>query len=122
MTTYYLDDSWNLVKAAPTHQDLSNWANYFQVRYFHGCEPGVDLIINTNPNFQGASAFEPSEMRIHIWDRILPLESLTKIAILHEMIHVRLFAENGDADENHGPRFKAEIQRLQQAGAYDALL
>jgi hypothetical protein len=122
MTTYYLDDGWNLVKAPATHQDLSNWANYFQEQYFPGCEPGIDLVINTNPNFQGASAFEPGEMRIHVWDRILPLESLTKIAILHEMIHVKLYAENGDADEKHGPRFKSEIYRLQQAGAYDALL
>jgi hypothetical protein len=38
------------------------------------------------------------------------------------MIHVKLYAENKDADETHGERSQAEMQRLIVAGAYNNLL
>jgi hypothetical protein len=38
------------------------------------------------------------------------------------MIHVKLYAENKDADDKHGKRFQAEMQRLIAAGVYNNLL
>jgi hypothetical protein len=122
MTEYYLDEDWNLVKAPATAADLSNWANAFQQKYFPGCEPNVTVTVNINPKFGGAAAFEPATMTIHISERVAPLENVAKICLLHEMVHVKLYMENQDADEAHGPRFQAEIKRLIQAEAYDNLV
>jgi len=122
MPEYYLDDDWNLVKAPATNSDLSGWANFFQQRYFPGCEPNVSIAVNVDPKFPGAAAFDPTTMMIHIAERVTPLENMAKICLLHEMIHVKLFMENGDADEAHGVRFKAEVKRLQREGAYDNFL
>jgi SprT-like family len=47
---------------------------------------------------------------------------MAKIALLHEMIHLKLYIENGDPGEDHGPRFRSELTRLMKEGAYDRLL
>jgi hypothetical protein len=122
MTQYYLDEDWNLVKAPATASDLSAWANAFQQEYFPECVPNVLVAVNTNTNFGGTAAFEPNSMTIHISERVTPLENVAKICLLHEMVHVKLYTENKDADEAHGIRFKAEIKRLIEAGAYDNLV
>jgi hypothetical protein len=60
---------------------------------------------------------------IYIDERVYTFQDkTTRILILHELIHWSLFQENGDADENEGQRFQAEIQRLWSAGAYKNLL
>lgn len=43
--------------------------------------------------------------------------SYIKLDLLHEMAHVAL-----PASVNHGPRFKAEMRRLEKAGAFRKLL
>jgi hypothetical protein len=46
-----------------------------------------------------------------------------EIALLHEMVHVKLHLANKDgAAEDHGAAFRSEIKRLMEAGAYDSLL
>lgn len=123
MPEFYLDDDWNVVKAPMSMQDISQWANLYQKRYFPDVMPPVTITINTHPDFGGAACFDSTEMMIHIAERITPLENMTKIALLHEMIHVKLHTEGtDDGREEHGTRFKAEVKRLMQAGAYDDLL
>ena len=124
MPEFYLDEDWNLVKAPMTMEGLASWANFYQQKYFPGVEPNVSVAINTNPKFEGAACFDPSTMMIHIAERITPLEKMTRIALLHEMVHVKLYLEDGKhhAGEDHGERFKDEIKRLMDAGAYDGLL
>lgn len=122
MTQYYLDEDWNLVQASATATDLSTWANTFQQRYFPGCDPSVSVAVNTNPKFTKVAAFDPTTMTIHISERIVPFHDIAKICVLHEMIHVNLYTQNKDADKAHGARFKAEIKRLFNAGAYENLL
>ena len=62
-------------------------------------------------------------MMIHIAERITPFENMTKIALLHEMVHVKLhLANKRGAGEDHGAAFRSEIKRLMEAGAYDSLL
>jgi hypothetical protein len=123
MPEYYLDEDWNMVKAPMTMQDLANWACFFQNKYFPDVEADVQVGINTNPKFQGAACFEPERMMIHIAECITPFENMAKIALLHEMVHVKLhLANKEDAGEDHGEAFKSEIKRLMEAGAYDSLL
>jgi hypothetical protein len=43
-----------------------------------------------------------------------------KRALCHEMVHAYLFAR-GDTRTNHGPEFKAELQRLSSAGAFEGI-
>lgn len=122
LTEFYLDDDWNMVKAPVTPEDIARWATAYQKKYFPDCQPDVKIFVNESPKFYGAGCFVPDEMAIHISGNIAPFEGLTKIALLHEMIHIKLHADNGDPDENHGPRFKAEVKRLMSEGAYDNLL
>ena len=51
-----------------------------------------------------------------------PFVKLCCILVLHELIHSSLCKENGDPNERHGARFKAELKRLMDAGAYAKLL
>jgi hypothetical protein len=74
------------------------------------------------PHPRGPSVYFPEKILIAISERITPFHELAKIALLHEVIHVKLYAENEDADEAHGKRFQAEMQRLIAAGAYNNLL
>jgi SprT-like family len=122
MAEYYLDEDWNLVKVPATANDLCQWATIFQQKYFSDCNPNVTVAVNTNPKFMGAAAFDPTTMTIHISERVTPLESVAKVCLLHEMVHIKLFMENKDPDEKHARRFRAEIKRLMLAGAYDRLL
>ena len=45
-----------------------------------------------------------------------PFVKLCSILVLHELMHSKLYKENGDPDERHGRRFKAELKRLKDAG------
>ncbi|MGA7463322.1 MAG: SprT-like domain-containing protein [Candidatus Korobacteraceae bacterium] len=122
MPEYYLDEEWNMVKAPMTTQDLASWANFFQKKYFPDVEADVQVGINTNSKFQGAACFEPERMMIHIAQAITPFENMAKIALLHEMVHVKLQLLFNKEDADHGKAFKSEIKRLIEAGAYDSLL
>jgi hypothetical protein len=41
----------------------------------------------------------------------------TLFALLHEMVHLKLYSQGLDA--GHGPRFNRELRRLYRAGAFD---
>ena len=124
MPEFRLDDDMNLVKAPMSKEDLSMWANFYQKKYFPNAAPAVTITVNTNDKFQGAACFDPTDMIIHVAERITPFENLAKIVLLHEMIHVNLHHGMGDGEEgdHHGEQFKTEIKRLMTAGAYDNLL
>jgi predicted transcriptional regulator len=124
MTEFYLDEDLNVAVSPITNSDVSSWANHFQKRYFSACEAAIEVAINTNTKFQKAAAFDPATMVIHISQKLTQFRSLAKIALLHEMIHVKLYLENDlkDGDKEHGARFKAELKRLVEEGAYDPLL
>jgi hypothetical protein len=119
MTEYYLDDDWNLVAAPASKDDISRWANAYQQRFFPEPE---NVEIAVLENLKGVACFVPEKRLIAISRDITLFHSLTRIALLHEMIHVKLHDENGNPDEAHGARFKAEIERLIKAGAYSDLL
>jgi hypothetical protein len=70
----------------------------------------------------GPACFVSSNQTIYIERSATVSEKFSRIALLHEMIHINLIEDNGDPDENHGSRFQAEVQRLFAAGAYRNLL
>jgi len=120
---FSMDEHGNIVKEPATDKDLAAWATALQAKYFPGFDaPGMNIAIDVERHPRGPSVYFPEKNLIAISERITPFHELAKIALLHEMIHVKLYAENKDADEAHGERFQAEMQRLITAGAYNNLL
>ena len=124
MVHYYADENLKLVREPVTQEDLCAWASDFHKRYFSGGPaPDIKIALNTNLDFRWPGAFDPTDMTIHISERLAPFHELAKISLLHEMIHVKLYLENRDADIKHGARFRAEQRRLmEKERAYDELL
>jgi hypothetical protein len=124
MTRFYMDDDMNIIKAPATKDDLCGWANEYDLAYFDGLmakqEPGVDIAIVDDVG--GTAGFGPENRILYFEKAIVGSEKFCRIAMLHELIHIKLFATTGDADENHGLAFKTERKRLWDAGAYEDLL
>jgi hypothetical protein len=120
MTSYSADENLNLRLDPITAEELSVWANAYDRQYFGSLAPKIEIEIVEDAG--GPACFVPLLNRIRIEKATTISEKFTRIALLHEMIHVRLAAENGDPDEHHGIRFQKEIERLYQAGAYRKLL
>jgi hypothetical protein len=119
----YMDEKGEFRKGPATKEDLATWATAFQQRYFPGFDvPGMQIAIDVEQSPRAPSVYYPEKKLIAISQQITPFHELTKIALLHEMIHVKLYAENQDADEAHGARFQEEMNRLMGMGAYSQLL
>jgi len=73
-------------------------------------------------SLDGPSCFVPTMNAIYLRQCFSPFLKLCSILVLHELIHSKLYKNNGDPDEKHGPRFKAEVKRLMDAGVYAKLL
>lgn len=120
---FSMDEHGNIVKEPATSDDLTLWATALQAKYFPGFDASeMQVAVDVEPHPRGPSVYFPEKNLIAISERITPFHELAKIALLHEMIHVKLYAENKDADEAHGERFQAEMQRLIAEGAYNNLL
>jgi len=120
MIEFFMDENENVIKEAATEQDLANWANNYQRKYFRGPEPTISIRIN--PGGSEGGCFKPKQQVVSIPHALTAFEKSCRIVLLHEMVHVNLASENGDPDPNHGLRFKSEIKRLIAQGAYDNLL
>jgi hypothetical protein len=81
--------------------NLLNWAGKWNTR-----------------QMDGPSCYVPQTNEIVLQSSLSKYPKLCRILILHELIHSRLYHENGDPDEAHGERFQAEIKRLWDSGAY----
>jgi len=117
-----MDENGEMMREPISQAELCQFAESYQRTYFPQFDPQVTIAINTHPDFLRSAAFDPITKVIHISKVITPFHEISKIALLHEMIHVNLLEENGDADRKHGARFKAEVRRLRERGAYDLLL
>lgn len=120
MSSFTMDENGNIVKEPATVQDFCNWANAYQPKYFTGQMPAIQIAIIDDSG--GVACFAPDNKTAYIEKAITRSHKFSKIALLHEMVHINLWQENGDADQNHGERFMAQIKRLIDAGAYDKLL
>jgi hypothetical protein len=98
---------------------LKAFMRTFQKRYFRAMPEVADLIVAP---LEDAASFLPNENKIQIHPALAPFPKLARIVILHELIHCKLYKENGDADAAEGPRFQTEVKKLLEAGAYKGLL
>ena len=119
----YMDENGKFRREPATNEELAGWAMAFQHKYFPGFDvPGMEIAIDVEESPRAPSVYYPEKKLIAISKHIMPFHELAKIALLHEMIHVKLYAENQDADEAHGARFQTEMNRLMEMGAYSQLL
>lgn len=97
---------------------LKRWYCHFNRKYFNGELP-MDLPLWWEPC--GTSSQEtlllhpaedgnPPELGIRIDPAMHMFVKLTKLVLLHECVHVKLWARRGLKD--HGRRFDEEMQRL----------
>lgn len=119
---FFIDENGEMVREPITTDELCHFANAFQRAYFPMSDPDVDVCLCNEPGFLKAAAFDHTQKTIFISERLAAFHELAKVALLHELIHVNLFTDNGDVDKEHGERFIAEIRRLRDMGAYDPLL
>ena len=70
----------------------------------------------------GVACFDTESKTAYIEASTTRSEKFTRIALLHEMVHINLFVTTGNPDADHGTAFTMEIKRLMQTGAYDQLL
>ena len=93
-----MDEHGNFVKEPATNDDLALWATALQAKYFPGFEAsGMQVAIDVELHPRGPPVYFPERNLIAISERVTPFHELATIALLHEMIHVKLYAENKDA-------------------------
>jgi hypothetical protein len=95
-------------------------------RYFAAELPDVELWWEPCGKQDGAHTLpiegsgNPPELMIRIDPFFMGAPQTTKLKLLHEMVHVKLWPERGLAD--HGKRFDQEIARLCSFRSYRKLL
>jgi len=121
MTSFSMDGTGALRLDPATEKDLSDWANVYQEKFFKGWpEPFVTIRIIDDTG--GIACFDTNSKAAFVERPICASHKFAKIALLHEMVHINLFTKYGDPDKDHGFRFKSEINRMIQEGAYENLL
>lgn len=120
---FHTDFDGEMVKAPATIEEMIRWSAEYQELYFP--QNRIEGIVDISESLKAAACCTPvpnAPGGIVISSELTGFQGLTRIAILHELIHLNLFAENGDSDELHNERFTREVKRLLAAGAYDSLL
>lgn len=91
----------------------------YESRYFADSVPVQNIRVVQMDN---AACYLLAEDCLCISDAVVRSWKLIRILILHELIHRKLLAQNGDPDREEGERFQVEVKRLWEAGAYRKLL
>jgi len=86
--------------------------------------PGIEILDRKHPGHKGAPAWlNAVDTIIYIDECVAPFKTkTTQILILHELMHYKLYQGNGDPDDEEGERFRSEVNKLWDAGAYAKLL
>jgi hypothetical protein len=92
---------------------------HYELRYFADSAPIQNIRVVPMDN---AACYVLEENCLYVSEASALSWKLIRIVILHELIHRKLLAQNGDPDPDEGDRFQAEVQRLWDAGAYRRLL
>jgi hypothetical protein len=121
----YADQDGERLKSPATVEDLCQCGCKFQKAYFNNEQVDAVVVISDTAVMKCAASFSPGSKRggiIEVDSVLLGFPGLWKISLLHELVHMNLYLENGDPDEKHGKRFKSQIKRLVSARAYDSML
>src|SRR6266850_2909119 len=95
---------------------LEFFVRWAEPRYFKGIEPVSAVGISAD--LEGPACFLSNENRILVNAAVAQFPRWCGVLLLHELIHSKLYKQNGDPDEDHGERFQAELDRLTVEGAY----
>jgi hypothetical protein len=120
MTTFTMDENGNIRRDRISVDELCKWAEAYQKAYFPRRNPECKILIVDNAG--GPACFDHTTKIMYIESTATTSEKLSRILLLHEMIHINFIDEGQDPDENHGYRFQEEVKRLFVAGAYSKLL
>jgi len=120
MVSFSMDANSNIRRDDISIQDFCIWANAYQNAYFPDRNP--DVHIEFVDDAGGPACFVRSPQTMYIERATTFSEKYSRIALLHEMVHINLIEDGGDPDEGHGARFQTEVKRLFEAGAYKNLL
>jgi hypothetical protein len=115
-----MDENGNIRRDSISVDELGAWANAYQKTYFPDHDPECGILIVDNAG--GPACFDHSTKTMYVERAATISEKLSRILLLHEMVHVNFIEDGQDPDENHGFRFQTEIKRLFAAGAYSNLL
>ncbi len=115
-----MDANGNIRRDDISIQELCAWANAYQEAHWPQRNP--DFHIASIDDAGGPACFLRSAKTIYLEKATTSSEKFSRIALLHEMIHINLVEDGGDPDEAHEARFQGEVRRLFEAGAYRNLL
>jgi hypothetical protein len=118
MNGFYVDDPMGDVRAEAAAVTLKHTMRAFEERYFSGSPKVKDLEVA----LVEGPAMLTTELVIRLNPSVASWPKLSKLLILHELIHNFLLHRDQDADDEEGSRFQAEVSRLWKAGAYVGLL
>lgn len=91
-----------------------------RAKYFQDSAPIESLSLSET--LDGPSCYVPQANEIVPQSALSKYPKLCRILILHELIHSKLYRDNGNPDEAHGERFQAGARKLWDAGAYANVL
>lgn len=120
MPTFSMDENGNMRRDSISVDELCVWENAYQKAYFPKLDPKCRILIVDNAG--GAACFDHTTKTLYIETAATISEKMSRILLLHEMIHVNFIEDGQDPDEAHGIRFQSEVKRLFAAGAYSKLL
>jgi hypothetical protein len=120
METFSMDEKGNIRRDLISAEELCAWADAYQKAFFPRHDPKCDILIVDNAG--GPACFDHTTKIMYIEKAATVSEKLSRILLLHEMIHVNFIEDGQDPDQDHGFRFQAEVKRLFAAGAYSKLL
>lgn len=115
-----MDENGNIRRDPISVDELCAWADAYQKTYFPRHDPKCNIQIVDNAG--GPACFDHSTKIMYVETAATISEKLSRILLLHEMIHINFIEDGQDPDEAHGDRFQAEVRRLFTAGAYRTLL
>jgi hypothetical protein len=92
----------------------------YEKKFFRDVKPVTSVTVLDGGDSPGF--YDPETDTLHINRAFLPFRKSCCIVLLHELVHHKLFKQDGDADPSEGDRFNAEIGRLWREKAYVGLL
>ncbi len=115
-----MDENGNMRRDPISVDELCKWAEAYQKTYFPRHNPECEILIVDDAG--GPACYDHLTKTMHIEKAATISEKMSRILLLHEMVHINFIEGGQDPDENHGIRFQSEIKRLFAAGAYSKLL
>lgn len=115
------DENANAFQLETSELLVNTWLRKYEKEHFSDVRPPV-LRVHVRSVDKGPACYLIQENVILIHPAVAPFLKVCRVLILHELIHSKLFKQNGDPDESEGERFQQERERLWDENAYKDLL